>query len=110
MKSKNASRLFSDQTADLDRMFGKNSGNYVGKFKQKATIKVHEKGAEAAAATVMEFMAKSGPTYKRTYDFKRPFKFFIHSLKSEKSMKAAAKRGHVHGATQSGHLYFSGVV
>ena len=62
---------------------------------------MHEKGAEAAAATVIEIMAKS-MTHKRSYEIKRPFKFFIHSLKRSESMKKGAK--------QSGFLYFSGVV
>lgn len=107
MKSKGADRLFSAETADLDRMFGSNSGNFVDKFKQKATIKVHEKGAEAAAATSIEMVMKSMPRKQRTFEVKRPFKFFIHSLKSDAELKAAKTPA---GKQQSGTLYFSGVV
>jgi serine protease inhibitor len=110
MKAQGAERLFSPETADLDRMFGKNTGNYVGKFKQKATIKVHERGAEAAAATSIEMIMKSMPRTQRTYNIKRPFKFFIHSLKSDKEIKLAKQRKDKFGAEQQGDLYFSGVV
>jgi len=96
MNYKGASRLFSAETADLDRMFNGETGNYVGKFKQKATIKVHERGAEAAAATSIEMIMKSMPRRQREYDIKRPFKFFIHTLKKDKKIQ--------------GHLFFSGVV
>jgi len=109
MKDKGAARLFSDETADLDRMFGPNSGIFVGKFKQKATIKVHEKGAEAAAATAIEFVMKSMPREPRTFDVKRPFKFFIHSLKSDKDIESK-KDGDAYGKEQNGNLFFSGVV
>jgi len=110
MKSQGSSRLFSSETADLDRMFGKNSGNYVGKFKQKASIKVHEEGAEAAAATFVGFTMKSMAPTPRTYEIKRPFKFFIHSLKSDEEIKLAKGRGDKLGENQSGALFFSGVV
>merc|ERR1712166_301344 len=109
MTKQGASRLFSEKTADLDRMFGKNSGNYVGEFKQKASIKVNEKGAEAAAATGMGIQMRME---KKQKNFKvvRPFKFFIHSLKSEEDIQLAKNRRDTVGMKQGGSLFFSGVV
>ena len=109
MTKEGSTRLFSEKTADLDRMFRKNSGNYVGEFKQKASIKVDEEGAKAAAATgamvEMRMVVR-----QREYHVKRPFKFFIHSLKTDEEMRLAKNSRDAVGAEQGGALFFSGVV
>ena len=73
-------------------------------------IKVHEEGAEAAAATFVGFTMKSMAPTPRTYEIKRPFKFFIHSLKSEEDIQLAKNRRDTVGMKQGGSLFFSGVV
>ena len=93
MTDQNATRLFSGETADLDRMFGENSGNFVGDFRQKASIKVDEKGVKAAAATGSQISMRMMPPQ---YNINRPFKFFIHNLNPQ--------------SRDSGSLFFSGVV
>merc|ERR1712038_412271 len=98
---KNATRLLEAGTANLDRMFG-NSDNFVGQFNQKASIKVNEKGAKAAAATAVRVMMKSMAPKKRKLEIVRPFKYFIHSLKLKMDLKEGQK--------QSGNLFFAGVV
>jgi len=98
---KNATRLLEAGTANLERMFG-NSDNFVGQFGQKASIKVHENGAKAAAATAVKFMMKSMPRRKRELKIVRPFKFFIHSLKLKMDLKEDQE--------YNGNLFFSGVV
>jgi len=103
MKHKGSTRLFSAETANLNRMFGnKDSKNFIGKFNQKAVIKVHEKGAEAAAATAAGFISKSMSKQKKTYVIKRPFKFFIHSTKMDYLLKEDEE--------QSANLFFAGIV
>ena len=96
MTEQNATRLFSGKTADLDRMFGKNSGNYVADFRQKASIKVDEKGVKAAAATGSRTVVKMMPPQ---FKINMPFKFFIHNLNPQSRDRHPG-----------GSLFFSGVV
>lgn len=103
----NTTRLFSSETADLDRMFEKNLGAWVSSFQQKATVKVNEDGAEAAAATAVQIQSRTFAPKFRTYKINKPFKFFIHTLKTDKQMKNAKT---AEGQKQGGTLFFSGVV
>jgi len=102
MKYKNCTRLFNAATANLDRMFEGKRKDYIGKFTQKAVIKVHEKGAEATASTGAVFTNKSIAKKKKTYVINRPFKFFIHSTKLDFNLKKDQE--------QSINLFFTGVV
>lgn len=52
-------RIFSRDSAELDRMFGSKSPAFVGKVIHKSKINVDEQGAEAAAASLASVVMRS---------------------------------------------------
>lgn len=69
------SRMFNSQTADFSNMCG--SPLAVSSVFQKATIKVDEAGAEAAAVTGSDVVTSPDPANQRTLKLDRPFYFLI---------------------------------